>query len=360
MKGKTILSLAIVLSLLLGVLPLAAVKAADPVRIEILFENGLNTITKAPCNNFDAFVKITLPVGVSITFVELEIHWDPTVLELQTGTSSDVIEGPWMDSFGNAGFLVQEPDNVAGILPDIADGYLAGGPATGSGVFCTIKFHAKAAGTSAIEIFAPAPPGIETYLLNGGDLVNIDESVNGETIVEVPTPTPIPPEAVFTLAPSYVQGVTINLDGSSSINGYDPVPYPPGYTENINDWAWAIDEGNDGSIEYNLNGMNAAYDHTPGFVGTVAITLTVTAPDAHPPAHPGYVDHDSLKLTTTILIPATGPYIDIYTDFPGQNGEEPDGALPEPMDWVTHTVHSKKYAYSPKSHTTENQLNTSQ
>jgi hypothetical protein len=93
---------------------------------------------------------------------------------------------------------------------------------------------------------------------------------------------------------------------------------------------WEIDEAPFGSIDYTFNTETASYDHTPGFVGSVRITLTVTAPDPTPPSAVTYVDHDSEMKTTSILIPATGPYIDIWTT---RGGEEPDGALPEPDDW---------------------------
>lgn len=167
--------------------------AQEEVKIEIIFENGLNEIVKEQCDNFTVTVKVTLPPGVEINFCDVEIHWNTTVLELQTGNAAtDVIEGPWMKSFGTTLFASQPADNVNGILPDIAGGYLAGGPATGSGDFCYIEFHMKAAGESNITLFDPAPPGDQTYLLMGAQLVDIDVVINGLVVPEFPAALLLP------------------------------------------------------------------------------------------------------------------------------------------------------------------------
>jgi hypothetical protein len=168
MKGKILLSFAIVLSMMLAALPLVPVKAIDPVTVEVRFENSLNEITKAPCNDFVATIYLTLPEGVTIDFWDMEIHWDTTVLELQTGTSGDVLEGSFMSTSGSTVFICKEPDNVAGILSDISCGYLAGGPASGEGDLCSIGFHAKAPGDGGITIYLPNE---ESFLLMGASLV---------------------------------------------------------------------------------------------------------------------------------------------------------------------------------------------
>jgi len=167
--------------------------AQTQVKMEILFENGLNQISKTTCNNFNATIKVTLPAGVAIDFCDVELHWDPAKLELLTGTSVDVVEGPWMKSYGSTVFAVQPPQTAAGILPDIACGYLAGGPALGSGIFCTVMFHCKATGDSNIVLWKPTNAAdAETYLLMLGALVSIDVAQNGRVIPEFPVSMLLP------------------------------------------------------------------------------------------------------------------------------------------------------------------------
>jgi hypothetical protein len=343
MKGKTLLSLAIVAAMLLSAMPLMAVKARPGAIVEIRFENGLNEITKAVCNNFDVTVYVTLTPGTQIDFTDLEIHWDPAVLELQTGTSADVIEGNWMKSFGSTVFVCSEPDNVAGILPDIGCGYLAGGPASGEGDFCKIKFHAKDLGDPTLILIWL--PGMETWFLLGPNLVPIDATIDGT--VHIPIPPATPPIAVFSLSPSYPTGTIIALVGTGSTDGYDTLP-APGHTCPITTWTWEIDEGNDGSIEYTLLGSTQSY--TANVAGSVGVTLTVLAPDPTPPTAPTYVNNGSKKVVITVFTPPTGANIDIWTDRGGEGPHIPSDAYGPQEEVCVHakvTYNNEPVEYKP-------------
>jgi len=303
MKGEKILSLAIVLSIVLAALPIMAVKAVPPTTVEVFFENGLHEITKAPCNQFIVTIKIF--DAPAMDFWDMEIHWDPAVLELSTGTTNDVVQGGFMSAFGSTVFALQNPDNVAGILPDIACGFLSGGPASGTGILMTIAFHAKATGDSAITIWLPA---VESYLLNGAALVPFT-AVDG--IVHVPPPPATPPVAVITTPADGAQVPVCNdvlLDGSLSTNGFDTLP-PPGEVCPIIDWMWTVDFHNGTIIE--LHDAHQSF-HCDG-PGLVTITLTVTAPDPHQPSAPGYVPTDSETITILQVAPSLGAAIDVYT-----------------------------------------------
>jgi hypothetical protein len=310
MKGEKLLSLAIVLSMLLAVLlPIAAVKA-QPTTVEVFFENGLHEITKAPCNIFTVTIKIF--EAPPMDFWDMEIHWDPAVLELQHGTIADVVEGAFMNHFGATIFTLQNPDNATGILPDIACGFLSGGPASGTGILMTIAFHAKATGDSAITIWLP---GVESYLLfSGPPSVSYPfAAVNG--IVHVPPPPPTPPKAIITTPADGAQVPVCNdvlLDGSLSTAGFDTLP-PPGETCPINDWKWEVNFHNGTIAE--LHDAHQSF-HCDG-PGLVTITLTVTAPDPTPPSAPGFVPTDSETIEILQVAPSLGPAIDVYTERGG-------------------------------------------
>jgi len=307
MKGKTLLSLAIVLSMVLGVLPFATVKAA-PCTISVVFENGLNNITKAPCNNF--IVSINIANAPNIDFFDIGIQWDPAVLELQTGTPADVVEGGFMKAFGSTVFPGPSVINI-GSMPDIPCGFLTGGPAHGDGTLFTIAFHAKAPGDGAITIM---DPNVVSFLLLGPALVNIDATVNG--VVNIPLPPATPPKAIITSpvdASTVTVGDTVNLVGTASTPGYDTVP-APGETCPITIYEWTVDLHN-GTV---LDLFGATQSFVCGGPGLVTITLTVTAPDPTPPSAPTYVDHDSTSVSIMQVPAATGPNIDVYTDRGGQ------------------------------------------
>ena len=324
MKGKTLLSLAIVLAMVIAVLPLSIVKAVSPVTIAVVFENGLNTIEKAPCNNFIVSIKIVNPPDnpPGIGFFDVGIHWDSSMLELQTGTSADVVEGDYMKHFGGTVFpgpSVIHIDN----MPDIPCGFLSGGPAHGdfgTNTLFTVAFHAKASGITDAAI-GIIDPNTVTYLLNAdlSAVVNIDAVINGT--VHIPPPAATSPKAIITSpldASTVTVGDTVTLDGSHSTDGIDSVP--PSEACPINSWVWTVDYGN-GTI-ITLLGAHASF--VCGGPGSVAITLTVTAPDPTP-GDSNYVDHDS-KTIHIMQIPAvTGPNIDVYTD---RGGLGPLGAYP--------------------------------
>jgi hypothetical protein len=330
MKGKTILSLAIVLSMLFAALPLVSVKAVEQVKVEVMFENGKEEITKAPCTNFVVSINITLPAGVVIDFWDMEIRWDTTTLELQHGTAADVAEGGFMLPFGETDFGLQDPDNVNGILPDISNGFKSGGNAAGSGVLCTIKFHCKAVGDGWIDIYLPND---ESYLLDQVgteyNLVSIDVTTNG-IVHQPPEAAKSPTADINAPADGSIVPVCndVLLDGSTSTGGVDSVP--TGEPCPIEDWMWMIDFHNGTFLE--LHGETTSF-HCDG-EGMVTITLTVYAPDPTPsppelPEH-DYDPYDSHVHTIIQQAPSLGPADDVYTD---KGGEGHFGDFPYPYAW---------------------------
>jgi len=100
-----------------------------------------------PNQSFTVIINITN--APTMTQYLLNITWDPDVLELETGTEADVVEGPFLKSFGSTIFLVKTPEPDR--LPEVTCGLLYG-YANGDGDLFTIKFRSKAVGVSDINI----------------------------------------------------------------------------------------------------------------------------------------------------------------------------------------------------------------
>jgi len=318
MKGKTILSLAIVLTMLLAAVPFAAVKtnAANPTTVDVLFENGLHTITKAMGSDFIVTFKLTTDFGVGA--YKMTVGWDTSVLSLKTGTTADVVEGNFMKSHGATIFGVDNIDNVGGQLQGIACNLLAGS-ASGSDTMFTVAFHALAASPTPGFIDVLDPNTMSTYLLDESlsNAINIDFVNNGN--VTVPLPPVTPPVAIITspIDGSMVTvGSTVALDGSHSTPGIDVVP-PPSEACPITEYDWTVDLHN-GTILI-LSGATTSF--VCGGAGPVTITLTVHAPDPTP-GDSNYVDHASATVSIMQVPAATGRQIDVYT---ARGGEGPLG-----------------------------------
>lgn len=99
-------------------------------------------------------VNITITDAPTLTqFIIKNITWNPDVVELETGTIDDFVEGPFLKEFGGTVWLVKKPDNVTGIAPEVSGAYISGGPCPGGdGVLFTIKFRSKAVGSSDIHL----------------------------------------------------------------------------------------------------------------------------------------------------------------------------------------------------------------
>jgi len=311
MKGKTLLSFAIVVSIALAILPLAAVRAS-PTSMEIYFENGLHEITKAYGSSFQVELRI-VDVEQADPIVQwmARIEWDPAVLEL-VNPATDLIEGSFMKNFGSTVFTYKPI--IAGKIPEVTCGFLVVAEAYGTDDAAWITFRAKGFGDSPVTIY-------------GSDMLRGDGSSKDHTIVDglvyVPPPPATPPNAEFTPADGsfFDVGTDVPLDGTASTPGIDTLPTV--HNCPITEYKWEIDVGNDGTIESTLYGATNSF-HCDG-PGPVGITLTVTAPDPTPPTAPTYVDHNSEKHVIMQVTPSVGPAIDVYTE---KGGIGPGGVYP--------------------------------
>jgi hypothetical protein len=312
MKGKALLSLAIVLSIAMAMMPLAQVNATGA-SMQVVFENGLNEITKA----YDSSFVVTLKIFSSPPIVQwmAVISWDPDVLEI-VNPDTDIVEGPFLKSQGSTMFLVKPPE--PGLIPEMTCILLVAKTASGDGDLVYITFHAKG--------YTGSPSGVisidNSAIIDAGGIELPHDRVNG--LVHVPPPTATPPRASIKTPEdgAFVTVCTdVALDGSTSVDGIDTLPVV--HTCPITEWKWEIDVGNDGTIDLTLYGVTSSF-HCDG-PGPVGITLTVTAPDTQPPSAPTYVDHDSHKHVIMQVMPAVGPAIDVYTE---KGGIGPGGDYP--------------------------------
>jgi len=329
MKGKALLSLAIVLSMLLAAIPIFPA-SASPTSIEVIFQDtGTSTLKGPPPGIGDHFM-VTLhvtdvPKPPGCVQWMVKIRWNPSVLNL----ASDPTEGPWLKSAGSTWFMFKAYN--ASHLPEMTCILSVVGAAEGSGDLAYLEFKVLNIGSSLIEIY-------------GSSLVTPEGTYIDHTIVngnfELPPPPPTPPEAIFkppTCTFVYV-GDTVTCVGTASTGGWDTVPTAGEYCP-IQSYSWEIDFGNDGSIELYLDGETAVF--TCEGPGDVAITLIVYAPDPTAPnTHPDYAPYndpayrDAHNTETHIIhqiLKPVGPSIDVYTARGGIGpGIDPATGLPYP------------------------------
>lgn len=312
MKGKTLLSLAIALSLILAVMPLALVRAQPPIRVEVIFPDGTSGPYEAP---FDSEFTVAIRVfdTTEITqYIIQNIYFAHDVLE--------VVPPPVDGGFIKSPVFLSKPVAVVNAthskIPEITCASLTLVKSSGNGVLCYITFHAIGFGASAITISSGT-----VYLLNVDVVIYPDIIVDG--IATVPTPPATPPNAEFTPAEGtfFMVSTDVPLDGTGSKAGIDTLPAVHGCP--ITAYLWEIDVDNDGTIDFTLTGSTNSF-HCDG-PGPVGITLTVTAPDNTPPTAPDYVDHNSEKHVIMQITPSVGVDIDVYTE---RGGLGPGGAYP--------------------------------
>jgi hypothetical protein len=322
MKGKTLLSLAIVLAMILAAVPFATVKAVSCTVSVVFDENGLNTLTKSIGSDFNVSVKIAN--SPAIDFFSVKIHWNPALVTLKTNnTDNDVLTGGFLTFF--AGPSAAGTHYATGTLDDVS-GYRTSGSSSGSGTLFHMVFHCIAAGASDIAIIGM---NTDTYLQLSGSQVNIDAIVNG-TVTQAPPPA-TPPQAIIWSPVNhaiYPVGSLVTVDGSHSTDGVDSVPASEACPIN---WAisfWTVDYHNATPIQTIFN--TPTWSFTCGGAGSVDISLTVIAPDPTP-HDSSYVNMSSTgPITIYQQTPSLGPSIDVYT---ARGGQGILGAFPYPYGW---------------------------
>jgi len=331
MKGKTLLSFAIVLSVMIAIIPIGSIAAVPTPAMKIIFnDTGTTTYDPAPpiSTNFVVTLKIfDVPAVPGAIQWMARIRWNASLLDLVGNPA----EGTWLKNVGSTTFLYK--NIVPGQIGEMTCILMVEGSANGNGDLAYITFHVHGI------TYDPAGTWIEIYdsaLVGSDGNPMAHDRVNGQLIWH-PLP-PTPPEAAFTPPTCtfvYV-GDTVDLDASASAGGWDTIPVPGEFCP-IQTYSWEIDFGNDGSIDLYLSQMQTSFIcQGPG---DAAITLIVYAPDPTAPAtaptyapynDPAFRDAHNTETHVIHQIPKPiGPNIDVYTQRGGTGpGIDPITGLP--------------------------------
>jgi len=356
MKGKTLLSLAIVLTMILAAAPLLAVKGTTIVTTcSVVLPNGTQHQQENVGNNYVVNITINTNNTQCVGDFDMHIAWNTSMLELYNpklgiyNTTASISSSPWMTYWANYWTGLGISSSTIGGVPvgglnvkagtvEVAYG-LSAGNATGSGTMFQMDFHSMSPGTKDAFINLTSPnTSVGCHLLNGSDNgpVPITATFNGT--VHIPVPLSTPPIAVI-VKPSnlatYTVGATVTLQAlnASSTWGYASLP-PPGTACQITlcTWTYTITNSSGTYGPYTptiINSTASSFKCTSA--GSVSITLTVTAP-----APTGYSYSDSVPDTSSASITiyqmakAVGPSIDVYT---ARGGKGILGKYPYPYGW---------------------------
>jgi hypothetical protein len=251
------------------------------------------------------------PIGLSFTveiraanFTELftiggSLKWNATILNMTSYA--------WGDMGWGAGIQM---DPVIDYALGKAEGFgwTSKGPtSTVSGsaykVFFTATFKIKSFGISKIDLYDCDM--IDTY---GTHLVTpYPFNPSYDCTVTVEKPAPSPPTAAFIWSPPLPSaGQTVTFDARGSLGGFDGT--------NPTDIEWYyFDWTNNGTSPDDYNGTSAyPVTHVFDAAGIYTVNLTVYAPPG-PGADPGYVPKASVTHDITVIPPAVGRHIDVYT-----------------------------------------------
>lgn len=338
MKGKTILSLALLTSLFLGIMPLVM---ASPT-VLYLDPALISEPTYGVCSNF--FITMRVDTVNDLLLWAVDITWDGAVVELKTGDptgfefpgGSGIYYNIWEGGvFPTSTGLVAVSIDNNGVGTDGVYGLTCGKIPPGVNVpprptdLVKLEFHIK----------GPCPPPTFDSYISIGPTDVLANSVGGliahttvGTRIHVSPPPPTAPFAEF--IPANLASVTVctdvTLDGSGSDPGWDGDDSCP-----ITQWHYELDLDGDGFVDLVLDDyddgiiVNAFHCDAPGIV---IINLTVFAPGIPPTIDPRYVPYDSEVHTIYQMPLAVGAQIDVYTEKGGEGPGYDPSHVPFPYD----------------------------
>ena len=330
MKGKTLLSIATVLSILMAIMPLMPAHASPGATLSIV---PATTENKPKDSFFDVAVHIsgvpTSPASAKLWSWSIDIEWTPGILNC-----INVAEGPFLSSqAGPTFFLASPPDNVNGKVDQITDTSMKvpTSGAGGEGDLCILTFQVLVSvGETAINITHPDLMAVDKTA------ITVDAVNNG--MFKNPPKPPTAPQAIFTPA-SCTQvfvGTDVTLNATASTPGHDTIPVEEDCP--ITSWDWDIF---DGTTHIYKSGEIVSF--TCAAPGDVNITLTVTAPDPHLPSHPDYHNVSSVLHTIHQVSKPMGVVIDVYTEKGGE-GLGINWDADPPVQWTWPTCWSDAFA----------------
>lgn len=302
MRNKKIFALiAVFLTVSMSIGIVANVNAADEPQQNCALSLDPATVG-TPLHVGDTFaMSVKIANVANIWGWKVGLKWNPAQLEMVYPS------GPVSGGFiSGALFTAALPNNVTGVLPEMAEYPFTSTEKSGSGTLATFEFKIVGYGTSTIEI-------TNVELKRWNDNVIIPGAIQNATFNLPPPPATAPTAKLnVTGSPTYYVGTHIVLDASTSLSGFDPMP-APGHNVPITTYGWQIA----GTVSNQVtNGAIAEFDATA--VGDITVTMTVTAPDQSPPTDPAYVSTNAVVKTIHIIAVPTGAAIDVYTQRGGQ------------------------------------------
>jgi hypothetical protein len=277
MKGKTLLCLAIVLSMTLTMMPaMVAAPPAEPY-LEVVFQaTGTNTYIIESCTPPVTDIKVNLTIhGVTNMWGwSTVITWNPAVLNC-TG------KGP-VGPFNPAGTSVLGViDNVGGTIPKLAASTTEEDTVTGTGIIYTLTFMAHHQGSSWINISESnyKPYGLEKVYVNEvGGYFECRPYVGPP---RAPTATFTPIECTQFRLDKTTGNVTVDFNACASTGSYDSLPTPG--TENpILQYRWdftgdsVVDYVSSGKITVALTAENIQDYYCSGYPYFMGWALHIT------------------------------------------------------------------------------------
>ena len=180
MKGKTLLLLALALSMAL--VYAAPLVNASPTSMEIIFDDT-GTSTYNPCPlpvgaKFDVTLHVTnVPADPGCVQWMAKISWDPAILNI----TKKPTQGPWLSQDGAlaTGFLVKPINYTEGKIPEMTCGLMEAGTTSGSGILAIMTFKALAVGQCDIAIYGSklynSTGANQTYTVSYGHVTVVPE-----------------------------------------------------------------------------------------------------------------------------------------------------------------------------------------
>jgi len=314
MKAKNLLCLAILASLVMGLLPLTRANPStfyfDPASKTFPPGNIGDTITLT--------VRIDTPTADLFLWV-MDVAWDPAIFTFVSQT-----EGMAIKTSGATLFIPGDA-SVPGLLNDITCGSQFGSgvnipPNPTDLVVLQFRVDGYTDPLTPTQITIP----FASWLTSAG--VETSPATVPFSFL-FPPPPPTGPTAAFTPATGAVfyVGDIITFDASASSGGYDGDDPTP-----ITEYRWDFD----GDLIFDTVTGSPTTTFSYGSPGSPVVTLEVYAPGIPPDIDPRYVDTDRETHTINIIPVPIGPGLDVYTERGGIGPGLPSDAF-GPQEEVT-------------------------
>jgi PKD repeat protein len=306
MNKKQIFPLSLTLLMVISILAFAVPVKAIP---GIALYASPASYTGIPTDTYDFTVHLQNATaanmgGNQVTVIAFDLRWDTTKVNVTDVVYEQTLPGP----IATWSLLIGYKDYATGWFDDITLGTLGTQWDVANSTVCKVSVEIldfTGAPGSVINITdMGCIDNVPAYFLTG-------DSPYDHTVYAL-TPPPTDPTADFTWLPLFpIEGVAASFDASASTAGFDGEFITP-----ITDYYW--DWENDGVVDD--SDTDPFIDHTFLAAGVYTVNLTVYAPAVSGDPDPSYNDTVWMTHDVTVVAPALGRAIDLYTQdyrYPG-------------------------------------------